>query len=77
MKLDKVSERVHDAIVNFEPTWQAVCTATDGYTDDEMTLQEARDMLRDATEKHYKAIGLDLADLDDADFSAIIEYEIG
>jgi hypothetical protein len=77
MNLDKVSSRVHEAVVNYEPTWQAVCEAVDGYTDDELTLQEARDLLRDAAEKHYKALGLELSDLDDADFSAIIQYEIG
>jgi hypothetical protein len=65
-------------MANYEPSYLVLMEAASLYGDGEIELSEARDMLADAVEKHWEAMGLQLSDLDDdVDYASMIEYEIG
>lgn len=75
--MDTATEHVHLHVVNYEPTYVALNHAISMYENDGgRGAAEARDYLIDAVERHALDAGLDYSDLDDVDYSAMIQWEV-
>jgi hypothetical protein len=75
--MNEDTDYVHNAIVNYEPTYIALGEAVTAWqADQDGPIGPYRDQLRDDVEQHREAMGLDAGDLtDDVDYAAIIQFE--
>lgn len=77
--MDKDTEYVYDAIINYEPTYLVLqAVAKEWMADQDGPIAPYRDRLQEAVEQaHFgnDALGLVTTDLDDVSYAAMIEFE--
>lgn len=72
--MNEATNYVHDFVVNYEPTYIALCHAKALHQNGEATKAEV--YMIEAVARYYRAMGLVLFDLVDVDYEEMIRWEI-
>lgn len=73
--MDANTDYVHDHVVNFEPTYNALVTAVREVERGERAV-ELVDPLADIVHEYHAEMGLQVQDLLDVDWCSMIEWEV-